>query len=250
MNRLRARSWAFILLIVLVMAACLRLGVWQLDRLGQRRAEIDRIRGQQELPPVRLNKLEITPSLAYRRANVEGEFDPQGQILLENQSLDGQAGYHLITPLRIAQSESGILVDRGWIPFETGISADLDEFESAGMITVAGILMPSVDQPGVGFLADPVSDSGGTPLGSWRFLTIELIQRQVDFPLVPLILVQSEPPPTGSGLPQPDPRLELDEGPHLGYAIQWFAFATIALIGGGLWVRRNYLDTRSEDRKT
>jgi cytochrome oxidase assembly protein ShyY1 len=30
----------------------------------------------------------------------------------------------------------------------------------------------------------------------------------------------------------------LDEGPHRGYAIQWFAFAVIALVGAGAVVVR------------
>jgi surfeit locus 1 family protein len=39
------------------------------------------------------------------------------------------------------------------------------------------------------------------------------------------------PPSTDDALPIEVPPAELDEGPHLGYAVQWFAFAGIALFG-------------------
>lgn len=238
MASLGKRDWSFIVLILVVAAACIRLGFWQLDRLDQRRAEINRIEARMNNPPVKVSTTVIAPSFAYIPAYSTGEFDPQQQILLENQSLDGQPGYHLVTPLRFKAAEGGILVDRGWIPFEDGIEGDLEQFEVIGDVEINGILIPSVDQPNWSFIADPVPEPGEAPLKTWRFLTINLIQRQVDYPLAGLILVATEPPEDGSKLPQPDPRIELDEGPHLGYAIQWFAFASIAIIGGGLWIRR------------
>jgi surfeit locus 1 family protein len=238
MASLGKRDWSFIVLILVVASACIRLGFWQLDRLDQRRAEINRIEARMNNPPVKVSTTVIAPSFAYLPAYSTGEFDPQQQILLENQSLDGQPGFHLVTPLHFKAAEGGILVDRGWIPFEDGIEGDLEQFEVRGDVEITGILIPSVDQPNWSFLADPVPEPGEPPLKTWRFLTIDLIQRQVDYPLAGLILVVTEFPEGGSILPQPDPRIELDEGPHLGYAIQWFAFASIAIIGGGIWIRR------------
>jgi surfeit locus 1 family protein len=238
MGSLGKRDWSFIVLIFVVAAACIRLGFWQLDRLDQRRAEIERIEARMDSPPVKVSTTVIAPSFAYLPAYSTGEFDPRQQILLENQALDGQPGFHLVTPLRFNAVQGGILVDRGWIPFENGIAGNLEQFNVGGNVEITGILIPSVDQPRWTFIADPIPEPGEPALKTWRFLTLDLIQRQVDYPLAGLILVQTEPLEGGSKLPQPDPRIELDEGPHLGYAIQWFAFASIAIIGGGLWIRR------------
>lgn len=248
MRSLRTRDWSFILLIIIVTGACIRLGFWQLDRLQERRAEIARIEARLDNPPVKVATTVIAPSFAYQPAYAIGEFDSQEQILLENQSLDGQPGFHLVTPLRFKGADGGILVDRGWIPFEPGIAGELESFEIDGEVQITGVLVPSVDQPAWSFLADPVPGPDEPPLGTWRFLTLELIQQQVPYPLAALILVQTEPLENSIELPEPDPRIELDEGPHLGYAIQWFAFAAIAIVGGTLWIRRQI--TKAEQRET
>lgn len=244
---LRGRDWSFLLLIAVVTAACVRLGFWQLERLEQRRDEIARIQARIELPPVELTSSEIDPLFAYRKAITRGRFDPHHQILLENQSLDGQAGFHLVTPLRF-EDGGGLLIDRGWIPFDAGIAGELGQYALTGQVEVSGILKPSVDQPIWDFLADPAPKDTDPPLGTWRFLTVDLIQRQIDYDLAPLILAQTRSSGEGSSLPRPDPRVELDEGPHLGYAVQWFAFASIAVLGGGLWMRRQI--TRGNDGGT
>ena len=248
MRSLRTRDWSFILLIAIVTAACIRLGFWQLNRLQQRRTEIARIEAGLDNPPVKVASTVIAPSFAFQPAYAVGEFDSQQQILLENQSLDGQPGFHLVTPLRFKGADGAILVDRGWIPFEPGIAGELESFDVDGEVEITGILIPSVDQPAWSFLADPAPGPDDPPLGTWRFLTIELIQRQVTYPLPALILAQTEPLDNGDRLPEPDPRIELDEGPHFGYAIQWFAFATIATVGGGLWIRRQI--SRAENRES
>jgi surfeit locus 1 family protein len=237
MHALRKRDWSFILLIVIVTVATIRLGFWQLARLEQRQAEISRIIARMNNPPIEVDSTNIVASVEFQPASASGEFDPQNQFLLENQSLDGQPGFHLVTPLRFEQAEGAILVDRGWIPFEAGIEADLDPFALSDVVEITGILIPSVGQPNWSFLADPAPEAGEPPLKSWRFPTIELIQRQIPYPIAPLILVQTDPLEEAPALPRPDPRIELDEGPHLGYAIQWFLFAAIAVIGGALWIR-------------
>jgi surfeit locus 1 family protein len=248
MRALRTRDWSFILLITIVTAACIRLGFWQLDRLEQRRVEIAHIQARLDNPPIKVASTVIAPSFAFQPAFAVGEFDSQQQILLENQSLDGQPGFHLVTPLLFKGTDGAILVDRGWIPFEPGIAGDLQAFDIHGEVEITGILIPSVDQPAWSFLADPAPGPDEPPLGTWRFLTIDLIQRQVAYPLAALILVQTEPLYNDTGLPEPDPRIELDEGPHLGYAIQWFAFAMIAIVGGGLWIHRQI--SRAENRES
>ena len=72
------------------------------------------------------------------------------------------------------------------------------------------------------------------------------LQQQVDEPLVPLYVnLETQSPaqsaaagPTGTPLPVPIPRPELDEGPHLSYALQWFSFALLTVIVYPLLLRR------------
>ena len=43
--------------------------------------------------------------------------------------------------------------------------------------------------------------------------------------------------PMGDRKPQPE-ALTLDEGPHLGYALQWFSFAAILVVIYGIFLRQ------------
>jgi hypothetical protein len=65
---------------------------------------------------------------------------------------------------------------------------------------------------------------------------------QVDGPLFPMVLRIDAEPPTASvsELPVTVGPPVLDERNHFSYAMQWFAFATLALVtyGAWLWSRR------------
>ena len=55
-------------------------------------------------------------SLRYRRVVLRGTFDPARQVLIDNRLYREQAGYHVITPLRLEGSNMHVLVNRGWLP--------------------------------------------------------------------------------------------------------------------------------------
>jgi len=93
----------------------LRLGFWQLDRAEEKRQIQQRFEQQQARPAVRLVQLNTAKDNEFRHARVTGRFDTQHQILLDNQVHDKQVGYQVLTPLRYADSDEYILVNRGWV---------------------------------------------------------------------------------------------------------------------------------------
>jgi surfeit locus 1 family protein len=114
----------------------------------------------------------------------------------------------------------------------------------SGAVEVGGLLLPSQPEPAIAVLADRVPAEGEPPLREWRALSIEGIRRQIPYPVLGVYLAQESPAPGPAG-PQPSAELDLTEGPHLGYAIQWFAFAAIAIVGGLLWLRRAHRPGRT-----
>lgn len=237
------RRWAFFGLAIVIGLACLRLGFWQLDRLDQRRAANAAARARLDRPSISLPQdIGQGEELAYRKATVDGTFDPEHEVYLTSRPEDGIAGVHVITPLRLADGGPGLLVDRGWIADGAYRSLSPDTWSVRGPTEVAGFLLPSQSEPSIAFLADRVPAEGEPPLREWRALSIAGIRRQIPYPILDVYLVQESPAPH-PGAPRPTPELDLSEGPHLGYAIQWFAFAAIAMVGGVLWLRRT---SRSE----
>jgi surfeit locus 1 family protein len=169
---------------------------------------------------------------------LEGIFLPEFEILLENRALNEVAGYHLVTPLLVEQDRL-ILVDRGWIPYETGSRFELDAYHQDEPVHIQAVLRPSQAEPGWKFLADPIPEPGAPPLRSWRVVNIEGIQAQIPMTLHHQFAVLTKIEPAPDSMPTPDFQVDLTAGPHLSYAIQWFSFAAITLIGGSVILRRS-----------
>lgn len=232
---MRRRDWVFLGLCLLLGLACLRLGIWPLDRRTERQARIATIRQRMKAAPLELPAADLPPDPALRRAAAAGHFDDSLSVLLKNRAREGQPGFHLISPLILPGSDAALLVDRGWIPYGEGEHQDLSIYAIQDPVRLQGLLMPSQSEPRWAWLSDPVPAAGDPPLHAWRFLDSGAMEAQFPHPLLPFHLAQLEP---ADGPTLPDPDLDLSEGPHLSYAIQWFAFASIAFIGAGLWVRR------------
>ena len=79
---------------------------------------------------------------------------------------------------------------------------------------------------------------------------LEALQEQVPYELLPMYVTLRTQHPEQGDLPVPELPPELTDGPHLGYAFQWFAFGTIALVGWVILVRREALDRRGSTTQT
>lgn len=96
----------------------IRLGFWQLDRAEQKRIINDQYKSRQETTIVDLNQ-EVNKNndyLLWRKAEINGSFYIEKNILLDNQIYNQTAGFNIITPFRLAGTPWSILVNRGWQP--------------------------------------------------------------------------------------------------------------------------------------
>lgn len=237
-----SRRWLLAtVLVVIGVLINIRLGIWQLDRLEQRRAFNSRVTAQIELPVLELSGENLEQDLAsmeYRQAVVSGTYDLEHQVALRNQAFGSRPGVHLLTPLRISGSDQAILVNRGWVPIENGDFDSWSPYPEPGRVTVKGIIRASQDRPDYGGRSDEIPAAGEPPLRAWYFANIDGISRQVPYTLLP-VYVQQTGDPSWTDLPyRTQPELDLSEGPHQSYAIQWFTFAAILGIGYPFFIRR------------
>jgi surfeit locus 1 family protein len=244
-QRLFSRQWwKTTLLVILAAGVCIRLGIWQLDRLEQRRAFNDRVEAQVNQPPLVLEGAALEADLEameYRQVIVTGEYQHAGEVALRNQAWNNQMGVNLVSPLRIAGSDMAVLVNRGWIPFEDFTSNDWRKFQEPGIVTIKGIIRRSQTKPEIGWRQDVLPETGEAPLMAWNMINVAGIDRQLAYALLP-VYIQQAPEPAWTGMPYRSlPALELTEGPHLGYAIQWFVFAAILGIGYPFYIRKEGL---------
>jgi surfeit locus 1 family protein len=214
---------------IAIAAVCVRLGVWQLDRLDQRRAHNEAVRTGLAADPTSLVEALAEPDPAYRRVVVTGTYDAAHEVILYGRAFDGRPGDHVLTPLLLADG-TAVIVDRGWVPFEPDRVVPVGGAAAAapGEVTLEGFLVPSED----------AGDDEGPAVDTIQRIDLARLGAQMPYALVPFaVQLEDQSPPVD--LPVPAPAPELTEGPHLSYAIQWFAFALIALGGSMVIARRD-----------
>lgn len=226
------RTLAYVLLSLVAAAICVRLGVWQLTRLGERRAYNATVSARLAEPPVSVGSAlpTDTGALHHRRVRVTGRFDYGHELLLVNRSREGSPGVNILTPVRVAGMDTLVLVNRGWVYSPNGTEVDLARWREPDSIDASGWVEIPTRQRGVARLS--------SVRGAFRWLDPVVASREVGAPVTPFYVVLDPPP----GDPPQDrpvrlPRPALDEGPHQSYAIQWFSFAVVALVGAVVFAR-------------
>jgi len=234
-----SRKWWFAtLLVFLGTAFCVRLGIWQLDRLDQRRAFNTQVESMRALPLLDLNQdgFDSINEMEWRAVQVVGEYDFEHQVALRNRYRGNEYGYHLLTPLLF--NGEAVLVDRGWIPADgNSVPADWREYDETGEVKVTGQIRLGQGKPAFGGVADALP-ADGSPLWVWNNADVERIALQVPYPILD-VYIQPDTDDADATPPIPfQPEIELTEGSHFGYALQWFTFATILFVGYPFYVRK------------
>jgi surfeit locus 1 family protein len=226
-NRVFApRLWATLATAALL-AAFVSLGAWQLARGREKQALVTSFeRGQQTTTTLGGGSVDALPR--YQRISVAGHYDPARQILLDNMpSKDGLPGYRVLTPFVRAMNARLLLVDRGWVPLGVSRTVLPDVAVSPVERTVAGRL-DQLPVPGVRVGAAGVEGDRHWPrvLNFPRQLDVE---RALGAPVESRVLLLD--PEMADGYERAwHPALGFGPERHVGYAIQWFAFAVVLLV--------------------
>jgi len=209
----------------------LGLGVWQLARNSHKHQISAREKAAYAKPAADVSAVGVGAPEGSR-AQARGTFDGAHETVLRNQIRHGNVGVDVLTPLKLADG-TAVLVDRGWVhaSAQSGITTDPPSDRVAlvhGLVHDSNPLsaQDSVDHLPDGRLAVPRVD-------------LAAIGRTLPYKLRPVwIEAQAiDPTPTGNSpeLPQPPPP---DPVNHMQYALEWFAFALIPLIGWPIALRR------------
>ena len=232
------RWWWTTLLVFLGIVLTIRLGIWQIDRDFQKRSQNNHLRSMQAMPVLELSTLgpqEELEEMEYRPVRVTGRYDFEHQVAIRNQFWTQEwgieSGYALITPL-ILENGQAILVERGWIPAKYDTPASWRQFDEPGQITIEGVIRLGMQKGEMGGgVPDPTLSPGQQGLDLWNFVNIDRLQDQIPYPLHN-VYIQQAAEVGKTSLPYPSsPELDLRGSTHLGYALQWFFFASLLLFG-------------------
>jgi surfeit locus 1 family protein len=224
---------------VLVSVLCIGLGVWQLGRLGERRAANRAVEAQRATPPADFDPAASPAEWANRQVRVRGELDPEREFVLRGRVVQGVPAVQIVTPLRLAGRDTALLVNRGYVPAPDAVrpAAGGADWAEPNPVRLSGVLLPMPDR------------GDGTPLTrngaeTWKALDLTAMRARLPYPIAAWYLlvtadsVRGPHTAAGGGYPiraEPPP---LDDGPHLMYAVQWFGIAAAVLAFGVLFVLR------------
>lgn len=214
----------FHLLIIVSVIAMINLGLWQLQRLDERKefnAEV-RAHSQTAVQPFAdlLQQGDDYGQLEWYPVRVTGEYLADREITIVNRSQDGAAGRNSVVPLQTDNGEI-VLINRGFVPLSIDIPPP-----ATGKVTVTGFARAPQKRSAVGAID---SDRPGTT--EFQRMDIPLIERALELDVAPMYIQRLDSDPPEGQWPARVTNPPLDEGPHLSYAGQWFFFTAVALTG-------------------
>ena len=228
-------------LAVVLAAVFVRLGFWQLDRRAERRARNDWVRRQLARPPASYvdlvrhsavsaesTRLVVDSANApwHRHVSVVGSPDFDHEFVVTGRSNNGSPGVHIFTPVRVEGVPRAVLVNRGWVYAPDAATIDLTRWrEDRRTFTGYTAQIP---------WGHTISAVKGRTI---RPLLYNGVLRVLPYQAEGLYVIARDSATNATPVRLPEP--DLSDGPHLSYAIQWFCFAAIALIGAGIVLARS-----------
>jgi len=239
-----SRRWFGYLAMAIVFAiGCVLLSNWQFDRRAEAEVEINRItinyaKDAEPLSSVLTDLDTFDSDDKWTPVTVTGHYLTDDQLLVRNRPYSGSPGFEVLTPLQLADG-TVFIVDRGWVP-----SGDKQDYPDtvpdapSGEVTVVARLKAG----------EPELPGRSAPAG--QIPTIELgdIAETIGLPTYTAaygLMASEDPAPASRPLPAIKP--ELDEGPHLSYAVQWIIFALFGFGGLAYALRQEFRAINADD---
>jgi surfeit locus 1 family protein len=226
-------------LVVALVAVMIAFGFWQLRRLDERQTRNAQIEARGDEPVQALDEVmpidaepAQTEAVRYRPVVAVGEYEADSDVVVRNRTYEGQPGSWLLATLRL-DSGDAVVVSRGWIPLTGEQEPTAAMLAPSGPVVVEGTLETTQERGRFGS-----TDPAEGVLQRVARVDVDRLAEQIDGSTYPgWIQVDQERPQPGD-LPVPVEPPDLSEGSHFSYAMQWFTFATIALLGYPLVLRR------------
>jgi len=188
------------------------LGLWQIERGQAKTNLLDDFEKKILEKPSYINQ----KSQKWDRVYVEGKWDSSKQILIDNVIRRGIAGYKVLTPLRMKETDQLILVDRGWIKQNTF----RDQLPDIKLIQIDEVVSGILEIPELGLvLSDDLVSKEWPKISQTKNLGV--IKNEYDENIFPLILLADPTLKNSLEYIKITPT-NMTPIKHYGYSAQWF----------------------------
>ena len=188
------------------------LGLWQIERGQAKTNLLDDFEKKILEKPSYINQ----KSQKWDRVYVEGKWDSSKQILIDNVIRRGIAGYKVLTPLRMKETNQLILVDRGWIKQNTF----RDQLPDIKLIQIDEVVSGILEIPELGLvLSDDLVSKEWPKISQTKNLGV--IKNEYDENIFPMILLADPTLKNSLEYIKITPT-NMTPIKHYGYSAQWF----------------------------
>ncbi len=210
-------------LTVVVFLVLVNLGLWQLSRGEEKQLLEQELQRRQNMAPLTLEAaLERYPIDHMTGLRVRVSLSPSNNMtfLLDNQTYQGKVGY-LAYQLMREQQGHWMLVERGFVPAPN----ERSQLPEVNWVASRQELVGRFYQKSLNPLSSELIIEPQLP-HRIQNLNLQQLSQWLGEPILPVVF---QPQEENWPYPQPWIPFPLSAEKHFGYAVQWFAMATVLL---------------------
>ena len=212
------KSWLPYLLGALLVVQFVGLGIWQVSRGLEKRADQQAWEQDSGFTPF-VDGMAVRP---YQKLEAQGAFDNDHQFLLDNIIFNSRYGHYVLTPLVYSDDEPVLIVNRGWIEHASaGIDGSMIPVPD-GRVTVRGRVG---SLPRAGYRMGAAIEFPSVWPQHAVYPMLNELEASLGREVQPFVLLMD--PEDEFGLLRHWVPEEMGPGRHYAYAFQWFAMGAV-----------------------
>ena len=217
--------WGFFFLCILLFCLCVALGIWQLHRYAYKKALLVTWQTRLSQAPNNFANIADTNDVQFASVKIQGHYLNALTILVQNRFYHDQLGFEVLTPVQMPHDKKWLWVDRGWIQ-KSEASSLLNIQTSKGDQEMCGHLKLLDEYQFI--LGKNILQPDSKPIVVQR-VDIGEFQQKMHHEFYPFILRLNAD--QANGFVRDWTIVTVPPSRHMVYAVQWFAFALILLVG-------------------
>lgn len=222
--RIRIKNWKLLCLSILFISFLASLGFWQLSRANQKKVLLTSFAERKTHIPLNAFQLMQTNDPRFYQVTLNGKFDNQHTLLLDNKIFQGKVGYEIYTPFKASGMKDWILVDRGFIPMGATRNQLPNITSIHDDVTITGLINAAPRYASFGKMTDNKEITWPLRI---EYVQFSELSHLIGHHYYPYILILK---PENADYPIEWQIVTMPPERHLGYAVQWFALALTLLI--------------------
>ena len=224
---------------LIVFVCLLALGNWQVQRLHWKEGLLQEISDRRAMPPVSITDISAMVAkgepIEYRPVTMTGTFDhtKERHFLA---TLDGDAGYHIYTPMTLADGAI-LFVNRGFVPMDKVDTSTRQAGNPDGPVTIKGLAREKLTAKPSSMVPD---NDVAKNIFFWKDLDVMATSTGLDPSKVLPFFVDADAAPNPGGFPVGGVTIFDLPNNHLQYAITWYSLAAALVLVSAILVWREW----------